>query len=131
MAATAPAESYSWANVPLSVMLPHTLMVAAFVVIVGSCTTAPAISSSLSVVLVLVAVVMVAVTTRKFRLIFTWLMVAPQCVARVVPESWPAVNVRYGVAVLAVMLVPLGIGIQCLMCSISTNGLSPLAGSSK
>jgi hypothetical protein len=29
------------------------------------------------------------VTTRKFRLIFTWLMIAPQCVARVVPESWP------------------------------------------
>jgi hypothetical protein len=30
-----------------------------------------------SVVQVLVAVVTVAVTTRKFRLIFTWLMIAP------------------------------------------------------
>jgi uncharacterized membrane protein YcaP (DUF421 family) len=52
-------------------MLPHTLMVAAFVVMVGSCMTAPAMSSSLSVVHVLVAVVTVAVTTRKLRRIRT------------------------------------------------------------
>jgi len=40
-------------------------------VIVGSCMTAPAMSSIRSVVQVLVAVVTVAVITRKLRLILT------------------------------------------------------------